>query len=163
MRFDIGFQLSFMATGGILLVYPLLRVRRFFALPVLGDELATTLSAQIGVWPILLVNFGNLSWFSPVINALVLPLVPLLMYLGGMMVLFGFLIRPVAQVLGWLLWLPLSYFIGLIRLFASVPWVNLEIGGLSWWWAGGYYFVLGAILWQSYRRDRWEKKEPRLF
>lgn len=160
--FDIGFQLSLMATAGILLVYPLFKQKKFFQWRVLGDSLATTLAAQIGVTPILLVNFGNLSWFSPLINALVLPLIPLLMNLGGIMVLFGLVSKPMAQVIGWVLWLPLTYFVRLVEWFGGLPWISLQIRNLSPWWGAGYYLVLGIILWHFWRK-KWRLTEPRLF
>lgn len=160
--FDIGFQLSLMATAGILLIYPLLKEGRIFHLPVFGDDLATTLSAQIGVMPILLANFGNLTFLSPLINALVLPLIPLLMNLGGIIALSGFLSKLLAQVLAWLLWLPLTYFVKLIEGFGRLSWVNFQIKGLFFWWGIGYYFALAIILWFGWRK-RWNLKEPRLF
>ncbi len=160
--FDIGFQLSFMATAGILLVYPLFKEKKFFKLPFLGDGLATTLSAQIGVTPILLANFGNLSCLSPLINALVLPLIPLLMNLGGVMVFFGLFIKPFAQVLAWVLWLPLTYFVKLIEWFGGFPWINWQIKEMSFWWGLGYYFILVVVIWWFWQK-RWNLKEPRLF
>lgn len=160
--FDIGFQLSLLATAGILLIYPLLKEIKFFKLPVFGDELATTLAAQIGVTPILLANFGNFSWLSPLINAMVLPLIPLLMNLGGIMVLFGLVSKSIAQVLGWLLWLPLTYFVKLIEYLGGLGWINFDIERLSFWWGIGYYFVLGIVLYWQWRK-RWKLAEPRLF
>lgn len=160
--FDIGFQLSLMATAGILLIYPLLKEWKFFELPVFGDDLATTLSAQIGVMPILLVNFGNLSFLSPLINAMVLPLIPILMNLGGIVALFGLFIRPIAQVLAWVLWLPLTYFVKLIEGFGSLSWINWQIEGLSIWWGIGYYLVLAILIWWFWRK-RWSLSQPRLF
>lgn len=160
--FDIGFQLSLMATAGILLIYPLLKERRIFHLPIIGDDLAMTLSAQIGVTPILLVNFGNLSFLSPLINTLVLPLIPILMNLGGIVALFGLVSRLIARVLAWLLWLPLTYFVKLIEWFGNLPWISLQIKGLSFWWGVGYYFVVAIILCRTWRK-RWDLKEPRLF
>lgn len=160
--FDIGFQLSFLATGGIILIHPLLRERKLFRLPLLGEELATTLAAQAGVMPIILLNFGNFSFLSPLINALVLPLVPLLMNLGAIVAFLGLFIKPLAQLLAWLLWLPLTYFVSLVEMFGSLSWVNWQIEGLSFWWGVGYYLVLGIILWQAWRR-RWNLNQSRLF
>jgi competence protein ComEC len=161
MLFDLGFQLSLMATGGILLIYPLLKEKRFFQLPVVGENLATTLAAQIGVTPLLLVNFGNLSWLSSLINALVLPLIPLLMNLGGIMVLFAFLSKQMAQVIAWFLWLPLTYFVKLVDFFGQWSFINLQIN-LSFWWAFGYYLVLVIIFLKAWRK-RWDSTESRLF
>lgn len=160
--FDVGFQLSFMATAGISLIYPLLREKRILSLPFLGDELTTTLSAQIGITPIILLNFGNISFLSPLINALVLPLIPLLMNLGAIVTILGFFIKPLAQVLAWVLWLPLTYFTRLVEWFGRLSWINWQIKSLSFWWGVGYYLVLTIVLWRVWRK-RWNSNQPRLF
>jgi len=121
--FDIGFQLSFTATAGILLLNPILKGK-------------TTLAAQIATLPILLANFGQVSWLSPLINALVLPAVPLIMSLGAMTVVAG-------QILAWLTWVPLTYFVKIIELFSRLPWISFSVGKISFFWAVGYYFILG--------------------
>lgn len=154
LLFDLSFQLSFLATTGILLIYPLFKEKKIFRFPVFGDELAITLAAQIGVTPIILLNFDQLSFLSPLINALVLPLIPLLMNLGAIIVFLGFFIKPAAQLLAWLLWLPLTYFTRLIEGFGELSWISWQIKGLSWWWGAGYYFVLGIVLWRVWRK-RW--------
>jgi len=59
--FDVGFQLSFAATAGILWLYPWFKGMKFFSLPFLGEGLATTMAAQLGVMPIILVTFGEMS------------------------------------------------------------------------------------------------------
>jgi hypothetical protein len=46
------------------------------------EGLSTSLAAQIGVAPILFVTFGQFNPLSPIINALVLWVVPPLMILG---------------------------------------------------------------------------------
>jgi len=149
--FDIGFQLSFTATAGILWLYPLVKKRKFFSLPVLGEGLATTLAAQLGVMPILLTNFGQISFLSPLINALVLWVVPMVMVFGSLVAVFGLIINPIALVLSWFVWLFLTYFVKLINLAGNLPWISLELGKLSFWWAIGYYLVLVYFVWRGYR------------
>jgi len=145
--FDVGFQLSFAATGGILFLEPILKERgRIFNLPVFGAELATTLAAQVGVMPIILANFGTISFLAPLINALVLPVVPLIMYLGGIAVFLGLLLKPLGQFFAWLVGILLVYFTSIINIFARLPWVSLQIGPLSFWWGLGYYLALGIII-----------------
>lgn len=124
--FDIGFQLSFTATAGILLLSPILKGK-------------TTLAAQIATLPILLANFGQVSWLSPLINALVLPTVPLIMSLGVLTVVAG-------QILAWLAWVPLTYFVKIIELSARLPWISFSVNKISFLWAVGYYVILGIIV-----------------
>lgn len=144
--FDLGFQLSFTATAGILWLYPWFKQMKLFAWPVIGEALATTLAAQLGVLPLLLTNFGQISLLSPLINALVLWTVPLMMILGSVSLLAGFIIRPLGQVLSWLNWPFLTFFIKVIEWSAKLPGVSWTIGELSSWWAIGYYLVLGYCI-----------------
>ena len=156
LLFDLGFQLSFAATGGILWVYPRLvkKGKRLFGLPVLGEGLAITLSAQIGVLPILLANFGQVSLFSPLVNALVIWVVPYVMVLGSALAFLAFFIKPVALLLSWFVWLFLTYFVEVVNLAGSLPWASFEIGRLSFWWGAGYYFVLGFFLLKGRTNER---------
>jgi competence protein ComEC len=157
--FDIGFQLSFAAMAGIITIYPKLKgqalrsprtiwcgAHRVFSMPILGDGLAVTLSAQLATLPILLANFGQFSFLAPLINALVLPTIPFIMSLGGILAFLGLIIRPLAQVLAWFIWLFLAYFVKIVDWFSGWSWTSLEIGKLSFWWALGYYLVLGVII-----------------
>lgn len=115
--FDIGFQLSFFATAGILFFYPKLK---FLKLPILGDDLAVTLSAQIATLPLTFFYFGQFNLLSPLINALVLPTIPLIMVLGGLALVSGLIWLPLAQFIGWFVWLPLTYFVKIIGWFAAI-------------------------------------------
>src|SRR5207237_4265635 len=44
---------------------------------------AATLAAEAATWPLMLANFHQLSLVAPAANALVLPLLPAIMVLGG--------------------------------------------------------------------------------
>lgn len=146
--FDIGFQLSFGATAGIMVVYP--KLQPFFKrFPVLGEGLATTLSAQLATLPILLTNFGTFSFISPLANALVLPAIPLIMSLGMILAVVALVVNPLAQLLAWLVWPILKYFVILVEYFGTLAWATWEVGKLSLFWAAGYYLVLGVALSKS--------------
>ena len=80
---DIGFILSFVATGSLLLFERKIRERLSGVPEFLREGLSTSLAAQIGVTPILFVTFGYFNILSPIINALVLWAVPLIMIFGA--------------------------------------------------------------------------------
>ena len=126
---------------------------RVFSMPVLGDGLAVTLSAQLATLPILLSNFGQISFLAPLINALVLPTIPFIMSLGGILAALSLVVKPLAQLLAWFVWLFLVWFVKIVEGFASLSWVSFEIGKLSFWWAFGYYFVLGVIIFKLNERN----------
>lgn len=98
--FEIGFQLSFMAVGFILLIQPLFnkllfktnRVGRFF-----GGILFVSIAAQIGVAPLLILYFSRFSTHFLLTNLLVVPLVSLIIYVAVVMLLLWFI--PSVQVL----------------------------------------------------------------
>lgn len=116
--FDVGFQLSFAATAGILAFST--RIRNLIVLMpgIIRENLAATLGAQIAVSPILLFSFGQISFIGPLVNALVLWTVPVIM-MGGMAVMgLGLLWEPLGQIAAWFVWIPLEYFVRVIRIFS---------------------------------------------
>lgn len=146
--FDIGFQLSFAATAGLIWLHPLLltKLSTLGKIPVLGEGLLVTISAQLATLPILLVNFGQFSWLSPLVNALVLPLIPLLMVFGFIIAGLSFFSSFLAQLLSWLVWPFLSWFVRVVEFFGSLSWANWEMGEISFWWAVLYYLILLIFL-----------------
>lgn len=115
--FDLGFQLSFAATAGILAFQQ--GISRILALlPIIfKQDIATTLSAQIAVSPILLLSFGQLSLIAPVVNALILWSVPPIMAGGMIMGVVGLVFEPAGQLIAWFLWIPLEYFVRIVKVF----------------------------------------------
>ena len=95
---DIGFQLSVGATGGLLYLAPLMK--RFPQHHYLKEYLYPTLAATVATLPIILWHFGRVSWISPLVNMLVLPVVPLVMFLSAITLV----VRPVAYLLYVPLW-----------------------------------------------------------
>ena len=104
---DLGFQLSFLATLGIILLAD--------KLPKL---IAETTAAQIFVWPLLFIHFGQMNPFAILVNVLIVWLVPYIMGLGAFLALFGW-IKPVGIVLGWITYLPLHLMTTLISWFGT--------------------------------------------
>jgi len=71
---DVGFQLSFMAVLGIVLFSPRRRLNGLLSM------LWVTVSAQIGVAPLILYYFGRFSCYFLLANVLVVPCATLLLY-----------------------------------------------------------------------------------
>jgi len=112
---DVGFQLSFMATLGIVYVSPMIK---FFCENRLGflfsivpkslgirDALILTLSAQTASLPIIFNNFGRVSWVAPIANMLVAPLIPLAMLFSFAAAVFYLLgMKFLGLVVGYYAW-----------------------------------------------------------
>jgi len=93
---SVSFQLSVAATAGLFFVSPMLdRRSKLIAVSGLGQ----TMGALITTLPIIWWHFGRFSLVSLWSNLLVLPLVPVVMGLGGMMIVGGVVWGPLAGVL----------------------------------------------------------------
>lgn len=127
--FDISFQLSFLATFGVLFITPK-TIKWVLLIPMkfgLRELVATTLGATIAVLPILLYSTGILSLISLPANILILPFIPLAMlfiFLTGML---GFISSIIAIPFGFISHLLLSYILGIIHFFASLPFASVTI------------------------------------
>jgi len=94
LRFDRGFQLSFLATLGLILLASRFEKIFRFLPKIFGirESASATLSAQIFVVP-LLISWGNfVSYLSPVANILIVAAVPAVMlfsFLGGIFALIS--------------------------------------------------------------------------
>lgn len=152
--FDIGFQLSVTATLGLMFISPMIK-RATGWIKGVGDDLAETTAAQLAVWPILVISFGQMSLFGILINALILWLVPIIMGLGAITAVGGLLWWPLGRVAGWLVYVPLKLMVLVIEWFSAQPWISYQVGELSWWWGLGYYLVLVIVILKS-------KKVPNL-
>ena len=80
-----SFQLSVMASVGLLVVSPWLEIRLSEKLREIGafTGLTTSVSTMIMTMPVIWWHFGRVGWIGLLSNALVLPVVPMIMLLGG--------------------------------------------------------------------------------
>lgn len=121
--FDLGFQLSFLATAGIILMGSRIaeRLGGFGRLGRFGEgireTLAMTLAAQVAVLPLIYYKFGSFPLLSPLVNVLVVPIVPLIMAGGFILGLLG-LFGVFGKIFSWFIWLPLEYFVQVINIFS---------------------------------------------
>ena len=144
--FDIGFQLSFGATGGILFVLPKFEKWAFFKTNFFGKEVGLTLAAQIGVLPIILYHFGSISGIFLLVNGLVGPLIPFIMKLGGVAVGITLLSVFLGRFAFFPVWVLLTTMVKLINFFGVVSWGNLTIETFPLWGVVAYYLVLAGVI-----------------
>jgi len=138
---DIGFQLSFASTLGIMVIPSLFKKWE----NALSGDLLTTISAQAATLPILLGSFGTYSIWSVVVNFLVLWTVPILMILGGFAAIAGFILAPVAKLLLYLCLPFLIYFQSIADYFAHLT-GPITVQNLPWQLTAAYYLLLISIL-----------------
>ncbi len=142
--FDLSFQLSFLATLGVIVGPPVL-TRYLTWVPTrftLRETLATTLSAQIVVLPWIIYKMGQLSLVALPVNLLVLPLVPLTMLAGSLVGVVGSFSYLLSLPLGYLAYLPLAWMLGVTKLFAALPLAAVIIPPLNFIFVVAVYLAL---------------------
>lgn len=117
LRWDIGFQFSFLALIGIIYLEPMIPGPRV---------VATTLAASVMVLPLSLSYFGQLPVYTLPANILVLPLVPLAMALGLVTGIAGWVWSFAGQLVGQVAWFVAALQLGIVRLFAGLPYAAIE-------------------------------------
>jgi len=108
---DLSFQLSFLATAGLIYLQPLLVIKSWqkTKLNFLSESLSCTMSALVVTLPLTICRFGRLPVIAPLANLLVLPAVPFNMASGALALLVGFIYQPLGEIVGWFAWVGLTY------------------------------------------------------
>jgi competence protein ComEC len=167
---DAGFQLSTLATAGILAWADRLdrRLRTVAGgrLPGwLAESLAVSLAAQAATLPVVLATFGRLAVIAPVINLAIVPLVApamaaaMVALAGGAVAILG---GPaiVATVAGLPAWALLTAMCAVVRAGAGLPiasltleppWTTITAGAVT---IGPVVLILGRRRWLARHRGR---------
>ncbi len=97
---DTGFQLSALAVWGLLAVFPFLRsITRRVPDPLRVKTLfLLTIAAEIGTLPVTAYTFGSVSLIAPLTNLLAVPLFPVLLAVGGLLLLVGIVVPAIAAI-----------------------------------------------------------------
>ncbi|MCA9363819.1 ComEC/Rec2 family competence protein [Candidatus Kaiserbacteria bacterium] len=123
LAFDPGFQLSFMATLGLIVLAPLIE-QRLHLVPTkfqIREFLTATITTQLFVLPLLMYQIGAVSIIAIVVNVLVLPAVPLAMLLTFAAGVVGSFSSGIALMVGLFAYLPLTYIVHIAEKFALIP------------------------------------------
>jgi competence protein ComEC len=148
--YDVGFQLSFLAVMGLIYLEPFIKNLIKIITKDKAEDLisivSTTFAAQIFTLPIMIFNFGNISFIAPLTNLLVLPIVYWLMVFGFLVSIAGIFSSAVAWVLSIPCWILLTYFVGVIDFF-SKPWAMKTLQNIHWVWLIILYLIIVSSTW----------------
>ena len=130
LRDDIGFQLSFLAVFGISYLFPKLN-KWSDKIGVTGykkikNMFFITISAQIFTFPILMINFSQISLISPITNLLVIWTLPLLIISIIIAVILSFIFPFLSIILFAPSYLILLYIMKISELLIKIPFSYLN-------------------------------------
>lgn len=161
LRYDVGFQLSFLAVLGIIYIKPIFDkwIEKWQKKQEISSTLhiiTMTLAAQIATLPILIYNFGRISFISPLANVLIVPLLPFIMSLG-LAFNIGTIIWPfLGKILVWPLYIGLAFITHLTNFLSQIPFAAKEIVNIHWAWLIGYYILLVGFIWLYKKKTKLE-------
>ena len=163
---DVGFQLSFFATLGLILyAQPFSEfanriITKYIpasagerAAQLFSEFVLLTLAAQLTTIPIMAYHFQRISLVSFIANPFILPAQPAVMILGGLAVLLSLVWYPLGQLAAWIAWPFVVYTIRVVEIFDRVPHGTIFLGDFSVWFVILFYAALLSLTfgWSSFR------------
>ena len=155
LLFHISFQLSFLATAGLLFLAP--GIRQWFRLKrvpeLVAGSMAITIAAQVGTLPVLAWYFNQLSLSSLLANLLAVPIIELILVLA----LFAGLAALVIPLAGAVLFTVVSLLLGvvaeIVRILARLPASQIWVPSPNALGVLVYYLLLGGFLLKEEQRN----------
>src|SRR3989344_5650114 len=133
LRFDTSFQLSFLATLGLIYISPIIKNKLGFVTDKfnLREIFSATISAQIAVLPLLVYKTGLISLVGLPVNFLILPFIPLTMFFGFATGIMGMISSLLSLPFAWISYVLLQYELFIVDIFAKLPFSAVNIAGFS--------------------------------
>ncbi|HMR99920.1 MAG TPA: ComEC/Rec2 family competence protein [Anaerolineales bacterium] len=155
---DVGFQLSFFATLGLILYaepfsnfvsnlliryFPVSTAQKI--IQPLSDFVLLTFAAQLTTIPIMAYHFQRISLVSFIANPFILPAQPAVMILGGLAVILSLIWIPLGQLAAWVAYPFTLYTIRIVELFDRVPHGTIFLGDFSFGFVVLFYAALLSL------------------
>lgn len=148
---DVSFQLSFLATIGVIFVTPKI-IKWFWFVPIrfgLRDIVSTTVGATMSVLPLLLYSTGVLSLVSLPANILILSLIPVTMLFVFVVGVLGFISPIISLPFSYIAYGLLTYILSVIKFFASLSFASITIKSFPLIFV---FIIYGLIFWWLFRK-----------
>lgn len=133
LAFDPSFQLSILATIGLIFVSPYVSPYLTFITERFGlrEIVASTIATQTTVLPFLIYNMGLLSFVSLPVNVLILSTIPLTMFFGFITGVFGFISLYLSFIPALFAYALLWYQLTVVHIGASLPYGSIKLPAFS--------------------------------
>jgi competence protein ComEC len=145
LLWDLGLQLSFLATIGLIWLSPVLKPY-FIRMPEwfgLRENMTNTTAAILITTPIIMFSTGRISPYALFANLLILWTIPYLMFGAFVSVGTVFVSRFLAGFFGFITYLGLASVSGVVQLISGLPFSSFTLR-LPWY---GMVLVYTAIAW----------------
>ncbi|KKP88339.1 MAG: internalization-related competence protein ComEC/Rec2 protein [Berkelbacteria bacterium GW2011_GWA2_35_9] len=159
---DIGFLLSFSSMLGLIYISPLLKKifdKYFNKMPeIINTILIETISAQIAVTPLIIHYFGRVSLISPIVNLLVLPIIPLSMLISFLTFVISLISTKISIVFGVPLLIVSKYTVEVATFFSRFQGASINVEKISWVFTSVVYITIFLLVFYLRKKTNVEKK-----
>ncbi len=151
---DVGFQLSVMATLGLILTVPRLMKWLDWMPVTIATVLAVPVAAYLWTIPLQLLYFQVLPTYSVLLNGIATPLVTLISMGGFVSAIAAIPIPLVGSFIASMLYYPIHLLIWIVERFNQFPGSSVEFTGMRGWYVVVSYGVYAGICLWLWQRDQ---------
>ncbi|MEG5037085.1 ComEC/Rec2 family competence protein [Microcoleus sp. AT3-D2] len=157
---DLGFQLSFLATLGLIVTTLPLMAKLDWMPPAIASIVVVPIAASVWVLPLLLYVFSVVSPYSILVNIIAAPLLWILSIGGMVSALSGLIFPPAGSVLAQLLDYPAKGLIAIAQYFSQLPGNSVAVGQVSVFQLIALYSLIGWV-WIGGRKKKEERRRKK--
>ena len=121
--FDVGLQLSYAGTIGIVYLYPIIKEKIYKK----ANSILITISANIVIIPIMMYNFNTISLTFFISNLLAGPIIGIIIILGFSIIIVSLIFFPIANIFSKILNLLIILFLNTAKACANLPFSKIFI------------------------------------
>ena len=140
--FDVGLQLSYAGTIGIVYLYPIIKEKIYNK----ANSILITISANIVIIPIMLYNFNTISLTFFISNLLAGPIIGIIIILGFSIIIISLIFFPIANIFSKILNLLIILFLNTAKACANLPFSKIFIITPTLKFIFLYYCLLAFII-----------------
>ncbi len=152
---DLGFQLSFLATLGLVVTVPALVNRLAWLPPAIASLIAVPLAATIWTLPVQLFVFGVVPSYSLLLNVLSTPLISIISIGGIISAITALIWTQAGSFLATVLHYPTDWLIKLVDFFSKLPGNSVAVGSISTWQLLTIYVLIILVWLVPWWQRRW--------
>ncbi|HEY9753457.1 MAG TPA: ComEC/Rec2 family competence protein, partial [Coleofasciculaceae cyanobacterium] len=153
--YDLGFELSVLATLGLLVTAPTLTKWLDWLPPAIAALIAVPSAAYLWTLPVQLAAFGVLSPYSIPANILTTPFISVISIGGMVSALASVIWAPAGSALAYLLHFPTRALITIVKGFSQLPGSTYASGSVSPLILVTLYGLIGLTWLTTWWRQRW--------
>ncbi|MEM9136202.1 MAG: ComEC/Rec2 family competence protein [Cyanobacteria bacterium P01_F01_bin.42] len=140
---DLGFQLSFLATLGLIVTVPPLQQRLDWMPAAAASLIAVPLAAMVWTLPLQLHSFGVVPVYALLANVFTTPFISLVTLGSFVSGIVGFFLPPAGSAITYMVGIPAHVLIWIVDQFNRLPGKLWAVGSISGWQVA---LIYGAIL-----------------